>query len=38
MSVAIASNRVLHARIVEAVGAGLDRLKAPDFANPPPSP
>jgi myo-inositol-1(or 4)-monophosphatase len=38
MSVAIASNRVLHERIVEAVAAGLDRLKAPDFANPPPSP
>jgi myo-inositol-1(or 4)-monophosphatase len=38
MSVAIASNRVLHERIVEAVAAGLDRLKAPHFANPPPSP
>jgi myo-inositol-1(or 4)-monophosphatase len=38
MSVAIASNRVLHEHIVEAVAAGLDRLKAPHFANPPPSP
>jgi myo-inositol-1(or 4)-monophosphatase len=38
MSVAIASNRVLHERIVEAVAAGLDRLEAPDFANPPPRP
>jgi myo-inositol-1(or 4)-monophosphatase len=38
MSVAIASNRVLHERIVEAVAAGLDRLKAAHFANPPPSP
>jgi myo-inositol-1(or 4)-monophosphatase len=38
MSVAIASNRVLHERIVEAVAAGLDRLQAPDFANPRPSP
>jgi fructose-1,6-bisphosphatase/inositol monophosphatase family enzyme len=38
MSVAIASNRVLHERIVEAVAAGLDRLKAPHFANPSPSP
>jgi fructose-1,6-bisphosphatase/inositol monophosphatase family enzyme len=38
MSVAIASNRVLHQHIVEAVAAGLDRLKSPDFANPSPSP
>jgi myo-inositol-1(or 4)-monophosphatase len=38
MSVAIASNRVLHEHIVEAVAAGLDRLKAPDFANPSPRP
>ena len=38
MSVAIASNRALHGQIVEAVAAGLERLKAPHVANPPSSP
>jgi myo-inositol-1(or 4)-monophosphatase len=38
MSVAIASNRVLHERIVDAVAAGLERVKGAHIANPSPRP
>jgi myo-inositol-1(or 4)-monophosphatase len=34
MSVAIASNRVLHERIVEEVAGGIERLRSPRVANP----
>jgi fructose-1,6-bisphosphatase/inositol monophosphatase family enzyme len=38
MSVAIASNRVLHEQLVSAVADGIERLKSPDTAKTPASP